>query len=181
MLATHDAPSPAAHAAAIRTLDDLSRLAPAELDARYRAAAVPRTMRAADGALAGRMLAVRGVPAPLARGLRAWARAASFPWEGKTFASTGESEGRGHNRVSLPGLLGRQDLFPFVTSFGPSLVDGRPTLILDYDLEQNPGYIRRIHDEIREVVPGLFFGPAMWKQHRGAVVVLWFGLDARSA
>lgn len=181
MLATHDAPSPAAHAAAIRTLDDLARLAPAELDARYRAAEVPRTMRAADGALVGRMLAVRGMPVPVASGLRSWARAGSFPWEGKTFASTSEREGRGHNRVSLPGVLGRQDLFPFETSFGPSLVDGRPTLILDYDLERNPGYIRRIHDEIREVAPGLFFGPAMWKRGRGAVVVLWFGLDARAA
>jgi hypothetical protein len=42
----------------------------------------------------------------------------------------------------------------------------------------NPGYIRKIHDEIREVSPGIFVGPAMWKSGAKKTLVLWFGLDA---
>ena len=80
----------------------------------------------------------------------------------------------------MPRALGHQRLFPFETSFGPSALDGQPTLILDYDLDVNPGFIRRIHDEIREVAPGLFLGPAMWKGRGDArTLVLWFALDAR--
>jgi hypothetical protein len=101
-------------------------------------------------------------------------------WEGKTFAAATDTKGVGHNRVFIPNVFGHQNLFPFDTSFGPSAIDGKPTLILDYDLRVNPGYIRHIHDEIREVAPGLFLGPAMWK---GAgdkkTLLLWFALDSR--
>jgi hypothetical protein len=105
--------------------------------------------------------------------------APSFVWEGKTFQAHSDTRGVGHNRVFVPRALGRQNLFPFETSFGPSAIDGRPTLILDYDLRVNPSYIRKIHDEIREVAPGLFLGPAMWKAARGKALVLWFALDSR--
>lgn len=136
-------------------------------------------MRAADGALVGRMLAVRNLPGPIAGPLRRFAASRSFIWEGKTFQSASDRHGVGHNRAYLPHALGRQNLFPFETLFGPSVIDGNPTLILDYGLDVNPTYIRNIHDEIREVVPGLFLGPAMWKGERGKTLVLWFGLDAR--
>ena len=160
-------------------LDALASRSLDELDALYRGAAVSTTMRAADGALVGRMLAVRGLPAVLGRGLRRWAAAESFVWAGKTFTAASDTAGVGHNRVVVPRALGRQNLFPFETSFGASAIDGKPTLILDYDLDANPGYIRRIHDEIREVTPGLFLGPAMWKTARAKVLVLWFALSAR--
>ena len=81
----------------------------------------------------------------------------------------------------MPGALGRQRLFPFETRLGTSLVDGRPAFVLDYDLDDNPGWIRRIHDEIREIEAGLFLGPAMWKSGRERTLVLWFALDARQA
>ncbi|MBX3154646.1 MAG: hypothetical protein KF773_01510 [Deltaproteobacteria bacterium] len=171
----HAAPSRASH----HSLDTLAERSMSELDALYRAAAVSSTMRAADGALTGRMLAVRNLPAPLRAPLRRWAGSSSFVWEGKTFQAATESRGRGHNRVHIPRALGRQNLFPFDTSFGPSAIDGKPTLILDYDLAVNPSYIRHIHDEIREVAPGLFLGPAMWKTARDKILVLWFALDAR--
>lgn len=163
------------------TLDSLAGMSLGELDALYRAASVSSTLRAADGALVGRMLAVRGVPAPLAGWLRTFAASPSFVWEGKTFAASSDTRGMGHNRVFVPRALGRQNLFPFATSFGPSAIDGKPTLILDYDLDENPGYIRRIHDEIREIAPGLFLGPAMWKGARAKTLVLWFALDSRLA
>ena len=161
------------------SLDALAACSLDELDALYRGASVSSSMHAADGALVGRMLAMRGLPSPLARAVRRWAGSHSFVWEGKTFEAASETHGVGHNRVRVPGVLGRQNLFPFETSFAPSAIDGKPTLVLDYDLDVNPGYIRRIHDEIREVSPGLFLGPAMWKRGRDKVLVLWFALDAR--
>lgn len=161
------------------TLDTLARRSVEELDALYRAATVSQSMHAADGALVGRMLAVRGLPSGIAGPLRRWAGSSSFVWEGKTFHAESDTLGVGHNRVSIPGAIGRQNLFPFDTLFGPSAIDGRPTLILDYDLAVNPPYIRRIHDEVREVSPGLFLGPAMWKGARAKSLVLWFALDSR--
>ena len=163
----------------IHTLDTLAARSVDELDAQYRAATVSSTMHAADGQLIGRMLAVRGLPGALARPLRQWAASRSFMWEGKTFQASSDTRGVGHNRVNIPGALGRQNLFPFDTVFGPSAIDGRPTLILDYDLDVNPSYIRKIHDEVREVSPGLFLGPAMWKSARAKSLVLWFALDSR--
>ena len=161
------------------TLDTLAARSLSELDALYRGAQVSSTMHAADGALVGRMLAVRGLPGPIASSLRKWARSRSFLWEGKTFQASSDTHGVGHNRVHVPRALGRQNLFPFDTLFGPSAIDGKPTLILDYDLDVNPSYIRHIHDEIREVSPGLFLGPAMWKGEREKALVLWFTLDSR--
>ena len=161
------------------SLDSLAARSLGELEALYRTATVSSSMHAADGALIGRMLAVRGVPGPLRRALRRFAASSSFVWEGKTFQATSDTQGTGHNRCYVPRVLGRQNLFPFATSFGASAIDDKPTLILDYDLDVNPGYIRHVHDEIREVTPGLFLGPAMWKGARDMTLVLWFALDAR--
>ncbi len=161
------------------TLDTLAARTHAELDALYRGATVSSSMHAADGALVGRMLAIRGMPSLVGAPLRRWAGSRSFVWEGKTFQASSDTRGVGHNRVFVPRALGHQNLFPFETSFGPSALDGKPTLILDYDLDVNPSYIRHVHDEIREVSPGLFLGPAMWKTARDKVLVLWFALDSR--
>jgi hypothetical protein len=164
--------------APLQSLDTLADRSHAELDALYRAARVSSSMHAADGALIGRMLAVRGLPRTIASPLRRWAAAKTFLWEGKTFEASSDAHGVGHNRVNGGGVLGRQNLFPFATSFGPSAIDGKPTLILDYDLAVNPSYIRHVHDEIREVSPGVFLGPAMWKRGDEKAMVLWFALDA---
>jgi hypothetical protein len=170
--------SSATSRAPLHTLDGLAQRSHAELDALYRAAHVSASMHAADGALVGRMLAIRGLPGALATPIRRWAASSSFLWEGKTFEASSDAHGVGHNRVFGGAVLGRQNLFPFTTSFGPSALDGSPTLILDYDLAVNPGYIRHVHDEIREVSPGVFLGPAMWKRGAEKVMVLWFALDA---
>ena len=134
-------------------------------------------------ALPARMLAVRGLGRPpftlLQRALTRWAAAPSFPWEGKSFQSEGPDHGTGVNRLHLPRVLGRQNLFPFTTHVGASLIDGMPSVILDYDLPENPPYVRRIHDEMRLVGAGLFLGPAMWKATAGgAATILWFAVDA---
>jgi hypothetical protein len=82
--------------------------------------------------------------------------------------------GTGSNRVHLGG---RHQLFPFHTRITPSVLDGRDCVVLDYDLPDNPLVIRKIHDEIREVSPGVYLGPAMWKTANEKRLVLWFALD----
>src|SRR4051794_8888195 len=105
----------------------------------------------------GRMLAVRALDRGLvADALRRFSGARAFPWGGKSFAGTGAS-GTGVNRVHL---FGRHTLFPFLTRVEPSVLDGKPCIALDYDLPDNPGVIRAIHDEVREIEDGLFLGPA---------------------
>jgi hypothetical protein len=162
------------------TLDALAERSYATLEALYRTARNAKSIRAVSGTPKGRMLAVRFVDeTPLGALVRAFAGSPHFIWDGKTFTSSSDQEGSGINRVQIPGALGEQNLFPFKTHFGPSAIDDAPALILDYDLPENPPWIRRIHDEVREVSPGLFFGPAMWKGAKGRSVVLWFALDTR--
>jgi hypothetical protein len=157
-------------------LDALSRLDAEQLARLYAQGTTPSRLGVLEGHPRGRMLAVRaldrGAPASL---LRRVAGASGFPWGGKSFAGNGET-GTGVNRVHL---FGRHQLFPFLTNVRPSVVDGAPCITLDYDLPDNPRVIRAIHDEIREVDPGLFLGPAMWKTERGPRLVLWFALDTR--
>lgn len=172
------APPAAAQTLPALDLDDLAAKSVVELDALYRSGRTPASLAALDGAPVGRMLAIRGLDrGVVARGLRRIAASKRFVWGGKSFTSRDERSGSGINRVNLPYVLGRQQLFPFLTRFGASAIDGNPTIVLDYDLPENPPHIRAIHDEVREVSPGLFLGPAMWKRRSGPVLVLWFALD----
>jgi len=154
---------------ATKSVDELGRL--------YARASAPESVDALAGHPRGRMLAVRALDAGRAgKTLAGIARAAWFPWGGKSFSGTGRA-GNGINRVHLGG---RHALFPFLTAVVPSVIDGAPCIALDYDLPDNPGFIRAIHDEVREVAPGLYLGPAMWKSADGPALVLWFGLDTRA-
>jgi hypothetical protein len=172
-------PTPPTMTPSLLTLDDLAKKSFDELEALYRAGTVPSSLRAVDGALVGRMLAVRHLDrGPLASALRRFAASRSFVWAGKTFRAQCKDGGRGINRVVLPSVLGRPELFPFVTSVGPSVLDARDTIVLDYDQPENPPYIRRIRDELRQVAPGMFLGPAMWEGDSSTTTVLWFALAA---
>lgn len=158
-----------------RTLDDLARLSFAKLHAVYRDGWAP-AIEDLEGRPTGRMLALRG---PLGwwlprRVLGTVARSPLFPWRGKAFRANGARDGEGVNRA-----LGFGDVYRFETRVEDSVLDGRPCLRLDYDLPQNPFFIREIRDELREVAPGLFLGPAMLDRDRRPVIV-WFAL-ARDA
>lgn len=130
----------------------------AQLDALYRAGKRPASIADLDGDAVGAMLAWR-VPerGPLAWLLRSWSASSVFPWEGKSFKSASSEAGEGINRVSL---LKRMRWFPFTTRFAPSFLDGQPSFLLDYSGPRNPPFIRSIVDEVREVAPRLYLGPA---------------------
>ncbi|PYS86510.1 MAG: hypothetical protein DMF70_02110 [Acidobacteria bacterium] len=129
-----------------------------ELDALYRAGKRPSALSDLDGDAIGAMLAWR-TPAtgPLAWLLQSFGASTAFPWEGKTFQSQTSEIGEGINRVKL---LGKRRWFRFKTRFAASFLDGQPTFLLDYSGPANPPFIRSIVDEVREVAPRLYLGPA---------------------
>jgi hypothetical protein len=162
------------------TLDELSTMSFEALDSLYRSGSVPADLAILDNKPKGRMLAVRGVDkTPLSALIRAAAKLPVFPWDGKTLTAGDSRSGEGINRIQLGASM---DWFPFKTRVQASVVDGADTIVLDYDLPENPWFIRQIHDELREVSPGMFVGPAMWKRGQDLPVnVLWFALDATRA
>jgi hypothetical protein len=163
-----------------RTLDELASLSHAELLELYSRATVPSDMRTLDGELRGRMLAFRGTGLgpihQLGAALGAWE---GFPWSGKTLKANSPTEGTGINRVNIPGIA-RRELFPFKTQFDSSALDGKPCVFINYDLDENALYIRAIRDEVRQVAPGLFFGPVLIKHGKELTQLLWFAIQVPS-
>ena len=161
----------------ILSLDRLAALSSDALSGLYARGGVPDDLTVLAGRPKGRMLAVRGGErGPVGRFLRTIAHHPAFPWDGKSFFAVRPDEGRGINRVQLASR--RFEWFPFVTRVEPSVLDGQPCVHLDYAQPGNPWFIARIRDELREVAPDLFLGPAMWKRRGGdAAHVLWFAVD----
>ena len=158
-----------------RTLDDLAALDVEALNRLYeRGRATPMT--ALTGTPRCRMLAVRGLDrGPIATALRRFAAANVFPWAGKAFSATNEREGGGINRIRLGG---ERRWFPFQTRVDASVIDGKPCVLLDYGVPENPRVIRAIRDELREVAPRLFLGPALLQTGRGTpTLLLYFACD----
>lgn len=158
------------------TLDDLAAQDFETLGAVYARGSVA-PLEILDGDPVGRMLTMAWAPRPgrRFRFVSRLARSGRFPWGGKSFVSKASDRGQGVNRVRLDRL---RRWYPFETFVGPSVVDGEPCIVLNYDLPENPFFIRAIHDEVREVSPGVFLGPAMLKRRADHQLVLWFALAA---
>ncbi len=121
------------------TLDQLLGMTPAQIENVYRqgtAVAIP----------AGR---VRGtaILAPGTRRARIVSRSARLLWQGKVFEA---GESTAVNRFFGIRVV-RGQLYE-----GPSWLDGRPSLVLDYS--QTSRIYADNRDEIRQVAPGLFLG-----------------------
>jgi len=89
-----------------------------------------------------------------------------LPWRGKVFDHGGAS---GQNVI-----FGKRAL-RFSAEVGPSAIDGRPALLLDYApaAHDNPWPVRAIRDELRTVGDGVAIGPALY----GSRPLIWFGLE----
>ncbi len=152
-------------------MDELVGLEPTRLAALYAAGKVPALADLA-GDLRGRMLAwygVGGAMAALLRALGAWDR---FPWHGKTFAS-----GEGANRV----LLDRLRVCRFSMAVGPSRAGAFDALHLDYDRPGNPFFVRALHEELRELRPGLLLGQLHLVRPLAPRLLLFSGLERAAA
>lgn len=152
------ATAPAIQEAPALDLAGLRQMNFQQLEELYRRGKRPATIADLNGDARGAMLAWRS-PAggPLAWLLRTWGTSSLFPWEGKSFKSQSSDLGEGINRVNF---LKKMRWFPFKTRFEASFLDGKPSFLLDYSGPGNPPLIRSIVDEVREVAPGLYLGPA---------------------
>ena len=85
-------------------------------------------------------------------------------WLGKAFKKTGDNEGEGYNLFRFPGgeirHIGR-----YTTEVGPSLVDGKPSLLLYYGAfhENAP----RFMDEFRKLDDYIYLGVGSPDHHKG--------------
>ena len=132
-VASGQAPGP------ITSMGDLARLTPGQLDALYlrSAPAAPPAGRVRGRALIAPGSALAG---PISAGSRVM-------WQGKTFRA---ADSTAINRFfGVPIIRGR-------VYQGASWLDGRPSLILDY--QGTSRLYANYRDEIRQVGPGLFLG-----------------------
>jgi hypothetical protein len=141
-----------------RDMADLVRSSEQELDALYREsppAPIP------SGYLPG-----RAIKSPGSRFTAANARLTRLAWQGKVFRDDGTMVNR---------VFGAAKAIPADVYYGESLVDGKPSLILDYSHSKLWPNVR---DEIREVAPGLYLG-VMFDGKPVAKQKMYFTLDAR--
>jgi hypothetical protein len=162
-------------APAVATGEDLRTLSLDALMALYLASPAPDSVRRLEGHPAG----VGIGPIILSRGrfdrwLRRYAESDRFVWHGKSFVTVSESEGWGYNRLAVGPIL---DAFPFRTFVGPSRIDGRPSLILDFNVARNPWWERLTWDELREVGPGVFAGTTGLRLFGKYRPLAWFACD----
>jgi len=92
------------------------------------------------------------------------------PWKGKVF----DQGGNGGTNV----VFGKQ-VARFRAEVGPSLLDGKPALVLRYDEPafKNPWPLKAVIDELRAIGDGVAIGPALYQNGGGATPILWFGLE----
>jgi len=95
--------------------------------------------------------------APATRWSRPFARAAALFWRGKRFEPVQDQ---------LQNLLTRFEfrLFRARVREEPSLVDGRPCIVLDYS--KSSPLVRLVRDEIRQVGTGNYLGIVFVAKHR---------------
>lgn len=91
-----------------------------------------------------------------------------LPWRGKIFRLH-----EGTNR-----LAGVGERFPFDLRIAPSVLDGEPCLVLDYDRKENPAIVRRLFDELREIGPDLYLGPGLVRLGERPRLWTWFALGS---
>lgn len=98
-----------------------------------------------------------------------------FSWLGKKFDSKTNS---GINIFDI-GNGQTKEKYPFKTSFSKSLDDGNlDVLALDYNLPENPFYLRFILDEVVQITPGKYLGKLYIKITPSFTIpIIYFNLD----
>lgn len=125
-----------------------------------------------DGAWQGRLMAITGLgflPRALATGLWHVLGWPVNPWRGKAF-----HQGLGANQwFGAPGLsFGR-----YAVQAGVAQPDRQPCLHLNYNLPDNPFWLRPIRGEARQCGRGRLLCRMNWQSRRGLHRVLYFTLQ----
>ena len=98
-----------------------------------------------------------------------------FPWRGKILEAFTETEGRGTNRVKLGPV--RTTLFPYDTRILPPTDGGEEKFRLDYDVPENPFFVRIAQDDVKRVGNGLYVGALQLKLLNKLWFFTYFGLQ----
>jgi len=122
------------------TLDDLQHMPPCELDALFRNSEVGKPL---CGCARGRLLYLTDRCLPKLK-----VRMANRVWRGKCASEDGDFVNR---------WVGNRNWIGSQYVIGPSWVDGKPAVIMEY-APKTPLF-ENMHDELREVAPGLYLGP----------------------
>ena len=160
----------------VRCAEDLRKLTHEELVILFGDSPPPSSIRAVEGDPAGVGIGTAfAVNSRFVKWLRRKAESPGFVWHGKSFTAITDHEGWGWNRLGAGPFLGA---FPFRTYIGPSKVDGRTSMILDFNVPKNPPGERQTWDELREVLPGVMLGASGLRLWGGYHHLLWFACDA---
>lgn len=131
-------------------------LSPAEAVELYKTLPAP-SMQEMNGEFSGEMLSF-----PTLYTRIFWNVASKNPiypgiWQGKSFRQTGPNAGRGYNSVWRV-FAGKVDMWPMLTTIGPSYFDGKPSFQLVYRAFDH--YAGEIHmlDEVRRLPDGRYLG-----------------------
>jgi len=77
----------------------------------------------------------------------------SFSWKGKWFDRSG------HTGINIfAGANGDMEKYPFTESVGSGVHDDISVIRIDYNVSQNPWWLRPVLDEVVEVAPGAYLG-----------------------
>ena len=151
---------PTAPAVASVSLDQLLQMSSGQLDALYRqgaAVAIP------EGRIRG-----TAILSPGTRRTRALSRGARLMWQGKVI-EPGQTSAV--NRFfGMPVVRGQ-------LYYGPSWLDGQPSLVLDYS--QTSVVYANNRDEIRQIAPGLYLGLMYDRTTAPPGLAMYFALEVR--
>ena len=140
------------------TANDLVRMSPAELDGLYRSASV--------GVIPCGKVKGRVIISPGSRLAPTTSKVARIWWQGKVFREDGSTA---INRFAGIRIVEGS------TYVGQSWMDGRPSLLLDY--QHTSRLYRNIRDEIRQVGPDLYLGAMFERTQPTPTLTMYFVLE----
>jgi hypothetical protein len=154
-------------------LDDLMNRGSEELEALFIGGETP-TIEEINGPTRGRVLSGK-VLGLSSQNLRQVYNLPWLPWMGKAFSPISSQAGEGKNRLRF-GFF-KPQMFRFETRILPPMMGTKDVFSLNYDLPENPWFIRQIRDDVKRVGPGLYLGTANFKWKGNHEFVLYFGLE----
>ncbi len=108
---------------------------------------------------------------PLVRDLRLW--------RGKLFEQDEEGTVSGVNRLGIGPLEVKR--FRFTARVAQSLFSDREVVFLDHDNANNPGYVRRFHDEFLAIDEGLYLATSYYRDGERLRYLCHFALAKAAA
>lgn len=155
-------------------LDDLKNRSLAELDELFNLATTP-TISEVKGPYDGRVLTGPMFPLGMADGLNMVNLSWWIPWAGKAFTPVTKTTGKGKNRMRVGPFKALS--MPFESKILPPLYGKDDCYVLDYDIPQNPIWLRLIRDDMKKLREGLFLGRANVKWKGDFIFALYFALS----